>query len=89
MNRVKLKIYFDTSVPSNFYDTDKPEQTALTRLFWEDYLSKFNSYVSEATIQEIRGTKDLEKRQNVLQLIKRVKLLKITTKVEDLAEKYL
>lgn len=88
MIKPKPKIYLDTSVPSNFYDTDKPEQTALTRLFWQEYLSKFDGYVSEATIQEIKDTKDLEKRSNVLQLVKNHKLLKITTEIEELADKY-
>jgi len=46
----RVKIYFDTSVPSNFYDTDDPELTGLTRLFWDDYLLKFDGYVSEATL---------------------------------------
>lgn len=86
---VKPKLYLDTSVPSNFYDTDKPEQTAMTRLFWEEYLPKFDVHISEATLREIRGTKELEKRNNTLQLVNRYKLLKITPEIEDLAEKYL
>ncbi|MBU0619633.1 MAG: hypothetical protein V1768_00060 [Patescibacteria group bacterium] len=46
----KLKIYFDTSVPSNFYDTYPAEQVAFTRLFWNEVLARFKSYISPVTI---------------------------------------
>lgn len=89
MTKQKPKIYFDTSVPSSFYDSDQLEQTAMTRLFWQDYLLRFDVYVSEATLQEIKETKDLEKRTSVLRLIKKHKVLKVTLEIENLAEKYL
>ena len=88
MPKVKPKIYFDTSVPSNFYDTDEPEKTALTRLFWQEYLLKFDFFASEATIEEAKDTKDLEKRNKISQLLRKCKLLKITWEIEDLAGKY-
>lgn len=89
MTKTKPKLYFDTSVPSNYYDTDAPEQTALTRLFWQDYLPNFNAYISEAGLQEIKNTKDLEKRKKVLELVKKFKLLNITMQIENLADDYL
>ncbi|MFH1392345.1 MAG: type II toxin-antitoxin system VapC family toxin [bacterium] len=89
MPKLKPKIYLDTSVPSNFYDADTPEQTALTRLFWEDYLSKFQAFISEATVQEIKKTSDLEKRRKTIQLLNKFKILKITSEIENLAGNYL
>lgn len=82
------KIYFDTSVPSSFYDTDNPNLTALTRLFWQDFLPRYDGYISEATIQEIKKTAQLQKRNSILQLIKNCTILRISTDVEKLAADY-
>jgi len=85
----KIKIYFDTSVPSSFYDTSSPDLTGFTRLFWNDYLTKFDIFISEATLQEINRTADLQKRTLVLKLIKDITILKISNKVAELANQYL
>lgn len=89
MKNKKLKIYFDTSVPSSFYDITAPEQTAITRLFWEDYLKDFSDFVSEATMQEIKRTRDIVKRDNVVKLVNKCRLLKINKVAEDLAGEYI
>jgi len=88
MQSIKPKIYFDTSVLSDFYDTDKPVRTALTRMFWQEYLNNFKPYVSQATKQEVKKTKQLEKRTRVMQLLAKCKMLEIVQEVEDLAEQY-
>ncbi|HPA25567.1 MAG TPA: PIN domain-containing protein [bacterium] len=85
----KLKIYFDTSVPSSYYDATAPEQTKLTKLFWQKYLKKYQPFISEATIAEIERTKDLIKHENILKLVKNFHLLKIDKDVQKIATSYL
>lgn len=89
MSKSKPKIYFDTSVPSNFYDTYPVEQVALTRLFWNEVLLHFEPYVSPLTIQEIKQTPNLIKRQQILNLIKSSTILTENKEIELLATDYL
>lgn len=89
MIKTRPKIYFDTSVPSSFYDISAPEQTAITRLFWQEYLKYFSAYISEATLQEIKKTRDLIKSKDILQLVRAFQILKINRAVQDLANRYL
>lgn len=89
MLKPKLKIYFDTSVPSNFYDTYPAEQVALTRLFWNEVLPHFKPHISPITIQEIKQTPGLSKRKQTLALVRPFTILTENQEIESLASKYI
>lgn len=89
MSKAELKIYFDTSVPSNFYDTYPAEQVAITRLFWNEVLPLFKPYVSQIVIQEIKNTPGLSKRKQIFALIKNFPVLAIKDEITNLADQYI
>lgn len=89
MNKFKQKLYFDTSVPSNFYDTYPAEQVAMTRLFWNETLSLFKPYISPVTLQEIKNTPKLVKRQQILNLVNTFSVLREAKEVVLIAEDYI
>ncbi|MGB9630169.1 MAG: type II toxin-antitoxin system VapC family toxin [Thermodesulfobacteriota bacterium] len=83
-----MKIYFDTSVISALFDSMNPERKSLT----EDFFSKiasFDVYISEITIIEVEKTPDEFLRDKMRMVIKTFSVLKITDKVEELANVYL
>ena len=72
MNK-KLKIYLDTSVINFLFADDAPEKKEITEEFFENYISKeiFEIYISSIVVEELERTKDLIKREKLLNIIRR------------------
>lgn len=85
--KIKEKLYLDTSVPSAYYDDRELERQEQTREFWEK-LENDRTFISEITLSELGEVKDLEKRGNLIALVKEFQVFKVTSEAEELAEEY-
>jgi len=54
----KLKIYLDTSIISFLYADDSPDYKKATIDFFDNYLDKYDVYITEFVIAELDNTKD-------------------------------
>ena len=84
----KETIYFDTSVPSSYYDDRIKERQKATVKFWREILPDYQVYISEITVRELKDTKDETLRKEFRKLIKDFKVLKTNEKIRDLARVY-
>ena len=85
----KERIYFDTSVPSAYYDKRTKERMELTRTFWEHKIGGYELHVSNLVIDELSQTEPLDLKKKLLKLIDRCEILKIDNEAEVLANAYL
>ena len=90
MNRRRIRIYLDTSVPSAYFDNRWPDRMDLTRKFWTR-LDDYAVFVSAVAYEEIRRMKDKypEKEASLLTLIEGIPVLPTTPEIERLADLYL
>ncbi|MBM3236879.1 type II toxin-antitoxin system VapC family toxin [Candidatus Poribacteria bacterium] len=89
MMQRKLKLYLENSVISMYFQNDAPYLRDLTRQFWSDILPHFDAYISEAVLDEIRATEELNLRKALENLVKDFRVLEITEEVIKLADVYL
>ncbi len=89
MMQRKPKLYLENSIISMYFQDDAPYLRDLTRQFWRDVLPHFDVYVSEAVLDEIRATEELNLRKALEDLIKDFEVLEITEEVIKLADVYL
>ncbi|MFH0918717.1 MAG: hypothetical protein V1913_00015 [Fibrobacterota bacterium] len=82
-------IYFDTSVPSAYFDVREPKRREDTILFWHTKVSGFKSFISDITLEESRSTSDPALQNNLLKLIGPFKTLKMNPKIDLLARSYI
>ncbi len=82
----KLKLYFDTSVVSAYYDKKAEERRKATIKFWKEVLPMHQVCVSEVTVEEINDTKQAALRKKLKKLIRKFSVLKLNAKVRDLAK---
>jgi len=82
-------LYFDTSVPSAYYDERVKDRQDATIKFWKDVLPNYKVYISEVTVKELEDTKDETLRRKFKSLIKSFKILKSNKKIRDLANAYI
>jgi len=82
-------IYFDTSVPSAYFDAREPKRREDTISFWHNKVSGFKSFISDITIEEIHSTSDLALQNSLLKLISPFKILKMNPKIDLLARAYI
>ncbi|MCK4446370.1 MAG: PIN domain nuclease [Candidatus Marinimicrobia bacterium] len=85
----KETLYFDTSVPSAFYDERSKERRDATVIFWKEVLPDYQGYISEITIEELMDTKDETLRIKLMKLIKGFKVLKTNEEIRYLAKVYI
>jgi predicted nucleic acid-binding protein len=86
----KLKLYLDTSVISYLDQTDSPEKTAETRLFWEKLKAgKFDVVISDVDIAELEKNKD-EKQKILFGYLQQIPYTLIETedKAVKIAERF-
>ncbi len=85
----KERIYFDTSVPSAYYDIRTKERMELTREFWQRKIGAYEQYVSTLVIDELSQTTPVDLRRNLLHLVRECVVLKIDNEADGLAQAYL
>jgi len=84
----KQTIYLDTSVFSIYYDDRDPALQSLTKKFWEQR-NTFDVFISDIVVNEIQQTKDLKKRDALIQLTEGTQNLTVTDECESLADEYI
>lgn len=88
----KLKIYLDTSVVNFLFADDAPEKKEVTIDFFDNYLTEYDVFISEVVIQEINKTTNEEKKEKLVEAIKKYKLLiynELNDDIRYMADKYL
>ena len=89
----KLKVYLDTSVINFIYANDAPDFRNITITFFNEYINDFQTFISEIVLLEIQKTKDHEKRNQLLNVIKDypINLLEINNneEIKMLADMYI
>jgi predicted nucleic acid-binding protein len=67
-----LKIYLDTSIISFLYAEDTPDLRKITQDFFSDYVrtGRHNCFVSEIVVNEIQRTRDIVKRNQMLEIVR-------------------
>jgi len=86
---MKQKVYLDTSIPSRYYDDERPEDRRITRLWWKNELPAFEAVIFEVTSKELEATPDEEKQKRLLVLVKDIPVVKVTNEAEALSKKYM
>ena len=88
----KLKIYLDTSVINFLFADDSEEYKNITIDFFNNYLNEYEVYISEIVFLEINKTKDIDKKNKLLNAIKKYHIEifdVINNEIELLANRYL
>lgn len=85
----KERIYFDTSVPSAYYDKRTKERMEFTKNFWEHKIDGYELHVSTLVIDELSQTDPLDLKKKLLKLVDRCEILKIDNEAEVLASAYI
>ena len=90
---LKYNIYLDTSVINFLFADDAPEKKAITIDFFDNFVKthQYNTYASNFVIEEIANTANDEKRNQLLNVLKKypVQLIEVESdEVPDLAKKY-
>ncbi len=83
----KEKIYFDTSVPSAYFDVRTPERMQLTKDFWRK-IGDYDLYVSTLVLDEIAQVSDHGLKERLLRLVDGCTVLEVDDEAESLADCY-
>lgn len=85
-----LKLYFDTSVISAYFDSEKPQRQLITQKWFENEFDNFECYISDLVVKEILNTKNEFKRDSMINLLAKLDFieLKINQEVSELADIY-
>jgi predicted nucleic acid-binding protein len=88
----KLKIYLDTSVINFFFAEDSPEKMKITREFFNDILlnGRYEAYISLLVLEEIGNTKDLERRNQLIEFTNELQaeVLTANTEINRIAKQF-
>lgn len=85
----KSKIYLETSTITAYFDKEWPDRQNLTKKFWQK-LNKFEIFISEMVILELKNTPDVKLKNHYLKKVKSFQSLKVDTKeTRRLIEAYL
>lgn len=84
----KETLYLDTSVPSAYYDERVSWRFEYTKQWWKGELPKYDVFISEVVIAEIRGTEEPRRRIELLELVKEFSELKLSPEIEEIAKGY-
>lgn len=84
----RLKLYLDTSVPNGYFDAKNLNRQQITRQFWLK-LNKYQVFISDIVIDEIKATRNKGRRQDLLKLVKSFDCLSTKTdEIKTLAKEY-
>ncbi|MGQ9625792.1 MAG: PIN domain-containing protein [Anaerolineae bacterium] len=84
----KATIYLDTSIP-NALIQEPEERKETTSMLFSQILPKYEVFISELTLAEIRATPDLELRNRLVELVGQFQVLSISSEAEALSREYL
>ncbi|MBX7047090.1 MAG: PIN domain-containing protein [Ignavibacteria bacterium] len=86
----RLKLYFDTSVISAYFDSNNSDRQITTQNWFVDNLTNYNCFISVTVLEEIDATKNAAKRDLMLEFVEDNKfhVLKITDRVLELSKQY-
>ncbi len=89
--RSKLKLYFDTSVISAYFDSEKPQRQIITQKWFESDFANYECYISDLVLKEILNTKNESKRERMINLLSQFDFieLKINQDISELANIYI
>ncbi len=85
---MKERLYLDTSVPSAYFDERNPGRMQTTQEFWSRALQEFALAISSVTISELTQTKDVDRRQQMLDLVRPITRLLLTNQSAQLSLVY-
>ena len=84
-----LKLYLDTSIPNGYFDPKNLNRQRITKEFWLK-LSKYQVFISDIVIDEIKATGDKNRRQDLLKLVKTFECLSVkNSEIKALAKEYI
>ncbi|GHV48441.1 hypothetical protein AGMMS49546_38990 [Spirochaetia bacterium] len=83
-----LKVYLDTSIINFLTVDDSPDYRRDTELFFETIIvpNKVVSYISRVVIEEINDTKETEKREELLNILRKYPNIKMLVAEDDNVE---
>lgn len=84
----RLKIYLDSSVPSAYFDSTRPERQQETQGFWKR-IDQYEIFISDLVIKELNRTPARERREDLLKCVNGITVLPSGSEmVTDLAQEY-
>lgn len=84
----KIALYLDTSIPNALFQ--KPEDRKEETLrFFREVIPNYDVYVSKMVVEEIKATPEERLRSLLLDKIKHLNMLPITSRAEGIAKEYL
>lgn len=86
--RLKLRIYLDTSVFCAYYDERVTDRQAETEEFWKR-INQFEISISELTLQELDQTPNSKLKEKYKNLLKGMTSHPVTEEMKALAQQYL
>ncbi|MBN8569190.1 MAG: PIN domain-containing protein [Ignavibacteria bacterium] len=86
-----LKLYFDTSVISAYFDSEKPQRQLITQKWFENEFDNFECYISDLVLEELEATKNDKKRSDMIDLTAKFEfiVLKLNPEIFELADLYM
>jgi hypothetical protein len=82
----KLKIYLDTSIINFLFADDAPEKMEATIDFFDNYLDKYNVYISSVVLDEIDNTRNLQKKEMLFNAIGKYNLFNYNNVNKEIIE---
>jgi len=84
----KTTIYLDTSIPNALFQ--EPEnRRETTSLFFSEILPRYEVFISELTVAELKATPDVNLRNRLVDLTSHFQILPISSNAEVLSNEYL
>lgn len=84
-----IKVYLDSTIPNYVFNDHVPDkQKAVKALFKQIKANRFKAFVSGAVIRELVAAGE-NRQLKMLELIKGLKVLRVTPECEKLANKYI
>jgi len=84
----RATIYLDTSIPNALIQEPEERKETTSRLF-SQVLPRYDVFISELTLAEIRATPDSGLRSHLVELVSQFQVLSISSDAEALSREYL
>ena len=84
----KATIYLDTSIPNALFQEPDERKETTSRVF-SQVLPKYEIFISELTVAEIRATPDSALRNKLVELVSQFQVLPTSSDAEVLSREYL